>query len=191
MKIILASASPRRKELLKNIVKEFEVVVSEAEEVVDEKLEPERKAEEISYLKAKAVYEKTDGNRTIIASDTIVVKDKKIYGKPKDIQDAKNMIKELQSGNRTHEVISGLTVIINKNGKYEEYKTFDKATVYLKSISDEEIEKWVNTGKAMDKSGAYAIQEEFSVHVERISGDYMSIVGLPVSKLYDILKGTE
>ncbi len=188
MRIILASGSPRRKELLKLVVKEFDVIVSDVEEKVDEKLSPEKTAEEISYLKAKAVYEKTEGDRVIIASDTMVVKNGKIYGKPTDRRNAIEMIKELLESDRTHDVITGLTIIVNKNGEYKEYKTFEKSKVYFKEISDEEIQKWIDTGKAMDKAGAYAIQEEFAVHVEKIEGDYFSIIGLPIKKIYDVLK---
>ena len=188
MKIILASGSPRRKELLKMITKDFEVIISDVKEVVDEKLPLEEQAQEIAYLKGRSVNDITNGERVIIASDTIVVKNDKKYGKPKDRQNAIDMIKELLKGDRTHEVISGLVVIINKNGEYKEYKTFSKSKVYFKDISDEEIEKWVDTGKAMDKAGAYAMQDEFGVHVEKIEGDYMTIIGLPVNKLYDILK---
>ena len=188
MKIILASGSPRRRELLKMITKDFEIIVSDVKEVVDERLSPEEKAQEIAYLKGKAVNDITEGDRVIIASDTIVVKNGKTYGKPTDRQNAIEMIKELLEGDRTHEVISGLVVIINRNGKYKEYKTFEKSKVYFKDISDKEIEKWIDTGKAMDKAGAYAMQEEFGVHIEKIEGDYMTIIGLPVNKLYDILK---
>ncbi len=188
MKVILASKSPRRRELLKLVVDEFDVIESNVEEKVDEKLSPEKTAEEISYLKAKAVYDKTNGDRVIIASDTIVVKNRKIYGKPTDKQDARNKIKELLEGDRTHYVITGLTVMVNKNGEYKEYKTFEKSKVYFKEISDEEIQKWIDTGKAMDKAGAYAIQEEFAVHIEKVEGDYFSIIGLPIKIIYDILK---
>lgn len=191
MKIILASASPRRQELLKKVCKNFDVIVSGAEEIVDDNLEPERKAEEITYLKAKTVYDMTKGDRVVIGSDTIVAKDGRVYGKPKDRQDAIRMIHELLGGDRTHEVISGVSVIIEKNNQVKEYKTYAKAKVYFKDISEEEIEKWIDTGKAMDKAGAYAIQEEFCVHIEKIDGDYFSIVGLPLNKIYDILKKEE
>ena len=188
MRIILASSSPRRKELLKMITKDFEIIVSDVEEVADESLSIEEQVQEIAYLKGKAVNDITDGERVIIAADTMVVKNGKKYGKPKNRQNAIEIIKELLEGDRTHEVISGLVVIINKNGKYKEYKTFEKSKLFLKEISDEEIEKWVDTGKAMDKAGAYAMQEEFGVHIEKIEGDYMAIVGLPVSKKFDIIR---
>lgn len=188
MKIILASASPRRKELLKLVVPKFEVLVSNIEETLKEGLKPEEQVERLSYIKAKNVYENTKGNRIIIGSDTIVVKNNKIYGKPKDKEHAKQMLKELIDGDRTHKIITGLCVIIVENGQYKEYKIHDEIKVYFKDILDEEIDKWINTGHAMDKAGAYGIQNEFCIFVEKIEGNYTSAVGLPTHKLYDIIK---
>jgi len=188
IKIILASKSPRRKELLELIIPEFEIIVSDAEELLKEGLTPEEQAVQISYAKAKAVYEKTSGDRIIIGSDSMVVKDNKIYGKPKSREHAKEMINELLLGDKTHRIITGLSIIIEKDGKCEEYKTFDEVKVYLKEIKEQEIEKWLNTGNAMDKAGAYGIQNEFCVFVEKIEGNYTTAVGLPTHKVYDIIK---
>lgn len=188
MKIILASSSPRRKELLKLIVPEFKINVSDVEEVLEDGLSVQEQVVRLAYMKAKNVFDKTKGDRLIIGSDTIVVKNKKIYGKPKDLQDAKQMIKSLQDGNKMHKIITGLTVIVQKDGKYEEYKTFDEVKVYFKNISDKEIENWINTGKAMDKAGAYGMQNEFCVFVEKIEGNYTTAIGLPTHKLYEIIK---
>lgn len=188
MKIILASGSPRRKELLKMIVPEFEIIVSGTEEKLIDSLSPEEQVTNLSYLKAKNVFDETKGDRIVIGSDTMVVKNAQIYGKPKDETQAKQMIKELLDGDRTHSIITGLSIIIQKDGKYEEYKTFDKVKVYLKDMTDEEIQKWINTGKALDRAGAYGIQDEFCVFVEKIDGNYSSVVGLPVHKVYDIIK---
>ncbi len=188
MKIILASKSPRRKELLKLIVPEFEIMASNTDEQIEQGLTMPEQVMKLSYNKAKNVYNRTEGNRIIIGSDTIVVKNNKIYGKPKDENHAKQMIKELIKGDRTHSIFTGLSVIIEKDGKYEEYKTYDEVKVYLKDISDKEIEKWINTGNAMDKAGAYGIQNEFCVFVEKIDGNYSSAIGLPTHKVYDIIK---
>ena len=155
MKIILASASPRRKELLELLTKDFEVIPSNVEEKINSQLTLEEQAKQLSYIKAKDIYEKTSGDRIIIGSDTMVTKDNKIYGKPQNKEHAKQMIRELISGDKTHIIYTGLTVIIEKNGEYKEYKTFDTVKVYLKDITDEEIEKWINSGNAMDKAGAY------------------------------------
>lgn len=188
MKVILASGSPRRKELLKLIVPKFEVITSQIDEQIEEKLTPEEKASKLANMKAKDVFSNTSGDRVVIGSDTIVAKDGKVYGKPKNNENAKQIIKELLRGDKTHEVITGLSVIIEKDSKIKEYNTYDKAKIYLKDMTDDEIEKWINTGKASDKAGAYAIQEEFCVFVEKIDGNYTTIVGLPTHKLYDILK---
>ncbi len=188
MKIILASGSPRRKELLSLFVKNFEVMISGVDENIAENLIPEELASKLAYIKAKDIFDKTNGDRIIIGSDTIVTKNGKIYGKPKNKAHAKEMIKDLISGNGVHSVITGLCVIIEENGKYKEYKTFDEVKVFLKHITDEEIERWINTGKAMDKAGAYGVQNEFCVFVEKIEGNYTTVVGLPTHKLYDIIK---
>lgn len=189
MKIILASGSPRRKELLKLVVPEFDIMISGVDEKIDKDLTVEQQVIKLSYIKAKDIYEKTDGDRLIIGADTIVVKNNKIYGKPKNKENAKQIIKELLDGDRTHRVLTGLTVIYEKDGEYKEYKLYDEAKIVLKNISDEEIEKWIATGNAMDKAGAYGIQNEFCVHVEKVEGNYMTVLGLPVHKLYDIVKG--
>lgn len=188
MRIILASGSPRRKELLELITPKFEVLVSGIDEKLKEGLTPQEQVIRLAYAKSKDIYEKTNGNRIIIGSDTIVTKNGKIYGKPKDRNDAKQMIKELLEGDKIHSIITGLCVIIEKDGEYKEYKTFDEVKVFLKDISDKEIDKWIDTGNAMDKAGAYGIQNEFCVFVDKIEGNYTSVVGLPTHKLYDIIK---
>lgn len=188
MKIILASASPRRKELLQFVVPKFDITVSNVEEKIIDGLTMQEQATRLAYIKAKDVFNRTKGDRIIIGSDTIVTKNNKIYGKPHDKNNAKEMIKELLDGDKIHSVITGLCVIIEENGKYKEYKTYDEVKVYLKDISEKEIEKWLDTGKASDRAGAYGIQDEFCVHIDKIEGNYTTVVGLPVHKLYDILK---
>lgn len=188
MRFILASGSPRRKELLKLIVPEFEVMVSGVEEELQEGSTLEEQSTRLAYIKAKDIFDKTYGDRVVIGSDTIVTKNSKIYGKPKDREKAKQMINELLEGDKIHRIITGLCVIIERNGKVKEYKTFDEAKVFLKDITDKEIVKWLDTGNAMDKAAAYGIQNEFCVFVDKIEGNYTSIVGLPTHKLYDIIK---
>lgn len=191
IQIILASSSPRRKELLELITKKFKIIPSTEKEVLDEKLSIEEQIKELSYTKAKNVFEKTNGNRIVIGADTVVTKNGKIYGKPKNELQAKEMIKELLQGNKMHYIITGLSVLIQINDKYTEYKTYDKVKIYLKDILDGEIQKWIDTGKAMDKAGAYGIQDEFSVFIDKIEGNYTTAVGLPIHKLYDIIKKYE
>lgn len=188
MRFILASGSPRRKELLRLIVPEFEVMVSGVEEELQEGLTLEEQSTRLAYIKAKDIFDKTYGDRVVIGSDTIVTKNSKIYGKPKDRENAKQMIHELLEGDKIHRIITGLCVITERDGKIKEYKTFDEAKVFLKDITDKEIVKWLDTGNAMDKTAAYGIQNEFCVFVNKIEGNYTSIVGLPTHKLYDIIK---
>lgn len=129
---------------------------------------------------------KLHGDRIVIGSDTMVIKEGKIYEKPKNNQSAKEMIKELQGGK--HEVITSICVLIESNGEYKEFIDYDKTYVYIKNMSNEEIDEWIQTGECLDKAGAYAIQGNFSVYVEKIDGNYTTVVGLPIHKLYEILK---
>lgn len=188
MRIVLASGSPRRKDLLSRFVKDFEIIVSGADESIINGLTPEEQVQRLSYLKAKSVFDKLTGDILVIGSDTIVVKNNKIYGKPKNKEHAKQMIKELLEGDKTHYVMTGLCVLIRKENEEKEFKTYDKTKIYFEDISDEEIDKWLNTGNAMDKAGAYGIQNEFSVFINKIEGNYDSVVGLPIHKLYKIIK---
>ena len=188
MKVILASASPRRKELLSLIVPEFDVIVSGVEELLKDGENLQEQVANLAYAKAKDVFDKTSGDRIVIGSDTLVAKNGKIFGKPANEDNAKQMIKALLTDDRTHDVITGLFVIVEKNGEREVYKTFDEVKVFLKSMSNDEIDKWIATGHAMDKAAAYGIQNEFCVFVEKIDGNYTSVVGLPTHKLYDIIK---
>lgn len=188
MKIILASSSPRRKELLKLIVPEFETIASNIEEKLKEGITPKEQVSRLAYIKAKDIYEKTKGDRIIIGADTLVTKNGKIYGKPKDRNNAKQTIQELLEGDRTHNIITGLCVITDINGEYKENNITDEVKVFFKNMSDNEIDKWIDTGNAMDKAGAYGIQNEFCVFVEKIEGNYTTALGLPTHKLYDIIK---
>lgn len=188
MKIILASSSPRRKELLKLIVPEFETIASNIEEKLKEGITPKEQVSRLAYIKAKDIYEKTKGDRIIIGADTLVTKNGKIYGKPKDRNNAKQTIQELLEGDRTHNIITGLCVITDINGEYKENNITDEVKVFFKNMSDNEINKWIDTGNAMDKAGAYGIQNEFCVFVEKIEGNYTTAIGLPTHKLYDIIK---
>lgn len=188
MKFILASGSPRRKELLKLLVPEYEIMVSGIDEKLKDEQTPSEQVIRLAYTKAKDVFNKTTGNRIVIGSDTVVARNGIIYGKPKDRVDAKRMIKEFLEGDRTHSIMTGLAVLIEKDGKYEEYKTFDEAKIFLKDMTDKQIDWWLDTEKWTDKAGAYAIQEEFGVFVNKIEGNYQTIVGLPIHKLYDIIE---
>lgn len=187
MKIILASKSKRRQELLTNQLNlEYEVIVSEKDEVENPNLTPLENCINISYEKARDVFERTSGDRIIISCDTVVLKDKKIYGKPKDREDAYKMLKMLSG--TSHEVLSCLTVLKEKDGEFFEYKTYGSGIVYIDSMDDSEINDWIENNNPYDKAGGYAIQEGFAKYIEKIEGDFYSVVGIPLNKLYNILK---
>ena len=187
MKIILASGSPRRKELLKLIIPEFEVIVSGLDEKVDQKLSIQEQSKALAHIKAKEVFDRTEGDRIVIGSDTIVSKNEKIYGKAKSREDAKNMLKELIQGDSVHNIYTSLAIIVSKNGEIKEFNCVDEVKVFLKKMTDEEIEKWLDLNKWQGKAGAYGIQDEFCIYVEKIEGNYTSVVGLPTHRVYDIL----
>jgi len=186
MKIILASKSKRRQDLLKMINLDYEVVIAESDEIKDDNLSPLENCINISLQKALEVKEKTSGDRIIISCDTIVVKNNKIYGKPKNYQDAFDMLKLLS--NTSHEVLSCLTVIKIKDNEEFIYKHQGTGVVYIDNMSDNEINDWINIGNPYDKAGGYAIQESFGKYVTKVEGDFYSIVGLPLNALHNILK---
>lgn len=187
MQIILASSSKRRQDLLKMINLDYKVIVSDEEEVIDKSLTVLENCQNISYQKALNVLKKVKEDSIIISCDTVVCKDNELIGKPKDKLDATLMLKKLSG--TSHIVYSCLTVLKVKNQEIiEEYKEVGEGLVYVDSLSDEEIEDWINKGNPYNKAGGYAIQEEFGKYVTKVEGDFYSIVGLPLNKLYQILK---
>lgn len=188
MKVILASKSPRRKEILSMITNNFDIIVSNVEEKIDKKLTPMEQVKNLACIKAKTVFNDTkgQGDRIVIGSDTIVVKDGKIYGKPKNHDEALAMLRELR--NDRHEVMTGLCIISEKDGKIEENIDVDITSVYINDVKDDELEEWIATNEAYDKAGAYAIQGKFGVFIDRIEGNYFTVVGLPIHKVYNAIK---
>lgn len=186
MRIILASSSPRRKELLKGLNIPFEIITKEVDESFDANKDIYEASQEVARKKALAVYDDIMEDVIVIGSDTIVALDNIVYGKPKDYDDAIRMLQKFSG--KSHEVISSLCVLIRKNGIEYEELTYDKCEVMFDELTIEEIDNWVKNNQVYDKAGAYAIQEGFGKHIKRIDGDYFSIVGLPVNKLYNILK---
>lgn len=183
-RIILASASPRRKELLEQIGLTFEVTVSNVPEVIT-KSEPSEVVEELSAQKAKAAAQAQmkEGAAIVIGADTIVCQDGKIMGKPKDKEDAAKMLKRL-AGN-THSVFTGVTVI-EEGVTVRTFSCETKVRVY--PMTEQEIWDYIETEEPMDKAGAYGIQGRFAAWIEGIEGDYNNVVGLPVSALWQVLK---
>lgn len=187
MRVILASGSPRRKELIDMLGIDYEIIVSNADETLEEGLSLEEQSKKLGYIKAKAVSDETSGDRIIIGSDTMVVKDGKIYGKPKDKQDAISMLNELK--NNKHQVFTSLAILVQKGEEYKEYIDCDTTEVYFSDMTEAEIEKWVDSGEAYDKAGAYGVQaSKFAVFIDKINGNYATIVGLPIHKVYNVLK---
>ena len=186
MKVILASKSPRRRELMDLTGIKYEVIVSDADETLEDGLTIEEQAKRISYIKAKTVFDKTQGDRIVIGSDTMVIKEGKIYGKPHSDEEAFQMLKDLN--NSKHQVITGLAILVERNGEVKNYLDYDLTDVYFTQMSDEEILGLIHTGKAYDKAGAYAVQGEFMVYIDRIDGNFASVMGLPVHKVNRILK---
>ncbi|MBO8160961.1 MAG: septum formation protein Maf [Thermosipho sp. (in: Bacteria)] len=177
MKIVLASSSPRRSELLKRLNIPFEIRPSNIKEEIEEK-DPKNHVLILSKLKAKSVERKQ--NEAIIAADTVVFY-KSILGKPKDYSSAYEMLKNLSG--KWHDVYTGVTLLIDN----EEISFFEKTNVKFKQLSNELIEFYLKTGEPFDKAGAYGIQGFGSILVEKIIGDFYNVMGLPISKLWDIL----
>lgn len=187
-KIVLASASPRRRELLEQIGIKFDIVVSnEPEDEIDKSLSPENYTSELALMKACNVAKKLTGTKRkdslIIAADTVVYSDGKILGKPKDSDDAFRILKSLSG--KAHEVYTGICVMRLTDG-YAISKSI-KTTVKFKELTDKTIKAYIKTGEPADKAGAYGIQGRGAVLVEEICGDYFNVVGLPLSALYDVL----
>lgn len=182
-KIILASNSPRRKEILSKFNLHFDIITADIDENVNPSISAYELAANLAYKKAMSIASTIDYDAIIIGADTIVFHNK-IYGKPVDKIDAYNMIKNLSG--KMHEVITGLAVIDTSNNK--KIKTYETTEVYFREIEEDEINRYIDTGEAFDKAGGYAIQGIASLFIKKIHGDYHNVVGLPIYKLNEILK---
>lgn len=191
--IILASASPRRKELLELMGLTFQIIPSEKEEKITGAT-PVEIVENLSFQKAEDVALQLDQDTgpqaeedvLVIGSDTIVVCEGEVMGKPHTREEAFAMLHKLQG--RVHEVYTGVTVINRKNGKITHDTFSRKASVKVHSMEDQEIWDYIEKGESMDKAGAYGIQGSFAVFVDEIRGEYNTVLGLPVAGLYQALK---
>lgn len=192
--IILGSASPRRRELLAQIGADFEVRVSNKEEIYHSNV-PEEIVKELALMKAENVAEElveenpagAVKSTVVIGADTIVVLDGKILGKPADEADAVQMLSSLQG--RRHDVYTGVAVLdYDENGEKRVYNYPVGTAVYVNEMTEEEIRAYVETKDPLDKAGAYGIQGRFAAHIDRIEGDYYNVVGLPVSRVYRTLR---
>lgn len=184
MRIVLASNSPRRKELLNQIFDKFEVIKSDFNEDDIKEKNPEKLVKLLSLKKAEEVFHKVKDNQLellVIGGDTLVYFDGQVLGKPKNEEDAYNTLKKLQ-GNK-NEVYSAFTIILKKNNEIIKETELSKSIVTMKSMSDEQIKGYIKTGEPMDKAGSYAVQGIGSKFIENIEGSYNSVVGLDIEKL--------
>ncbi len=183
MKIILASSSPRRKEILENTNVKFDIIKSEIDEVILDNELPSQVVMRLAFEKCIDIAAK-HRESLVIGADTVVVLDDIILGKPKDIDEAIAMITQLSG--KTHQVITGISLInLTANKKIIDYVV---SNVKFKDLSAEDIKDYIQTNESLDKAGAYGIQGYGALLVEEIQGDYFNIVGLPISRLSDLLK---
>jgi septum formation protein len=182
--IILASKSPRRQHLLKELGFEFEIKTKEIEEIYPPELKKEEVAVFLSKLKASAFKQDLAAHDLVITSDTIVCFNEEIIGKPKDRADGIKMLRKL-AGNK-HEVITAVTL----TSKAKQHTFYDVTAVYFKPLSDDEISHYIDKYEPYDKAGSYGIQEWIGyIGIEKINGSYFNVMGLPVKRVYDeILK---
>ena len=180
--IILASASPRRKEILELADLKFDVMPSDAQEITT-KTAPNEVVMELASIKAKDIYKKSEKQSMIVGADTVVAYQGQILGKPTDKADAKRLLTMLSG--QTHEVYTGVCVI--EDGKTKTFYEETKVTFY--EISDEQINHYIKTGEPMDKAGSYGIQGKAAVFIKGIEGDYYNVVGFPIARfLQEITK---
>ena len=185
MKFILASKSPRRREILSNVGMKFEICESNVDESgVPKELPPHIYVQELAMLKSTDVASKTAPDTLVIGADTVVVSDGKIIGKPSSFEEAYEMLSSFSG--KCHSVVSGISV--TDTNDMRTVTDYCITEVYFAEMTGDEISDYINTYKPYDKAGAYGIQEYAGVFVEKIDGDYYNVVGLPLSKLYQLLK---
>ena len=182
-KVILASASPRRKEILKLVGINFIQIPADVDETIllSDHSNPKRFVKKITMQKCKTVYEKLDSDCIVIAADTIVYSNKKILGKPKNQQEAIIYLKQLSG--KKHIVYTGIAIAYDFRYVYDVAKTY----VTFKNLSDEEISEYISCKEPMDKAGAYGIQGLGAQFVENISGCYFNVMGLPINIFYNLI----
>ncbi|MDI3547795.1 MAG: nucleoside triphosphate pyrophosphatase [Halanaerobiales bacterium] len=182
-KLILASASPRREELLKRLGLKFTIVPSKIDEDKFSNLPPVEMVQELARAKAEEVAELVE-DTVVIGADTVVVFEDKIMGKPLNKSDAERMLSQLQG--KRHSVLTGLAVYETRSNKV--LVDYDRTDVYMRPLDNQEITGYINTGEPLDKAGAYGIQGFGGIFVERINGSYFTVMGLPIHKLALMLK---
>jgi len=186
LKIILASGSPRRKQLMELAGIPCEVLVTNVDETI--KGPPDKQVRDLALRKAEAAKEMTGGESTIIiAADTLVYVDKKVLNKPESRMEAFSMLRTLSG--RKHTVYTGVAIIAEDNcANVHAHTFFDATDVYFRQLSDDDILAYIDTGEPFDKAGAYGVQERGAVLVDRVEGDFYTVVGLPIAKVWGVLK---
>lgn len=189
-KIILASASPRRRELMQQAGYEFEIQVSHKEEVYTSET-PDEIVKELALLKAKDIALQNEAkDLVVIGADTVVAYQGAILGKPKSKEDAFAMIQSFQGDK--HQVYTGVAILsYDTEGKETIVNHAVKTDVYVNPLTEDEIWQYIESDNVMDKAGSYGIQSGFAIHIEKIEGDYFNVVGLPISYIYSKLKEIE
>lgn len=182
MKLILASGSPRRAELLSRMGLRYTVQPSNQEEILEPGLMPQQEVISLSLQKAQAVYGGSPADAVVLSADTVVVLDDKILGKPRDDEDAKRMLRALSG--RSHLVLTGVTVMSSQGIQTH----CEETTVHFKTLSEQEIDVYVSTKEPADKAGAYGIQGYGAMFVTGIEGDYYNVMGLPVCRCAQMLR---
>lgn len=193
MKVVLASKSPRRKEILQNLGVKFEIITADTDES-SEVTKPDALVRELALRKGEAVANKiiadkifsTDESVLVLSSDTVVAVDERILGKPRDFSDAADMLSLIEG--RDHSVYSGIAAILIEGGKCQKSVSMAEETVVrFAPMTEKEIEFYINNESVLDKAGAYAIQGIASAWIEKIDGDYFNVVGLPVRRMFKLL----
>ena len=184
-RLLLASPSPRRREILENLGFEFEVLPSNVDESEVPWSDPVESAKLLAEIKAIDA-QKTRPRKTIIAADTIVLCEGQVMGKPSSSEDAAEMLGTLSG--RMHEVVTGIALITPPNLRIIEAES---TKVFFRKLSPEEISRYISTREPFDKAGAYAIQGFASAFIDRIEGDYFNVVGLPVARLFSMFRKLE
>lgn len=187
-RLILASASPRRREILAQVGAEFEVIPAKGEELLTS-TEPKEAVLQLSCQKAEETAGRLSGdagNIVVLGADTIVSLDGAILGKPKDKKDAVRMLGLLNG--REHNVFTGVTMIVRGDGKEQIISFYEETRVFMYPMTKEQIQAYTETGEPLDKAGAYGIQGKCAVYIEKIVGDYYNVVGLPVAAIYQNLE---
>ena len=187
-KLILASGSPRRAEILGAVGWEFEREVADIDETELTGEKPEDYVRRLARAKAETVAANHE-NALVLGADTIVVIENKIIGKPKDFADAQRMLRML-AGN-WHEVLTGVALIKVSRGTFKVEVNLQKTRVKFAELQDAEIEFLIEKGEPLDKAGAYAVQAQAALFIEEIRGDYWNVVGLPVNIVYELMKNLE